>query len=326
MKNQLQAVLASLMAVAGIMSLVGIVVAAQSEDVAKASDYSAFTPWGDPDLQGTWSYASLTPLQRPLRLEEKEFYTDAEAADINAQVVRERPLTPGVVGDYNIVWYDRGSVSTDLRTSLIVDPVDGRLPLTEETLKRQAEAAAYRREHPSDSWLDRSNWVRCITYHGVPPISTGYNNTYQIVQNPDFVAIVVENIHDVRIIPLDGRPRLHANIRQWNGDSRGHWEGNTLVVETTNFSDKSRHRFPSSRNLRSVERFTRVSDQLIDYEFTIEDSEVYTRSWTAVRPMPALDDYIIYEYACHEGNYAMFNILRGARVQEAAVQAASKNN
>ena len=320
MKNQLQALLASLMAVAG------IVVAAQSEDTATAADYSVFTPWGDPDLQGTWSYASLTPLQRPLRLEEKEFYTDAEAADINAQVVRERPLTPGVVGDYNIVWYDRGSVSSDLRTSLIVDPVDGRLPLTEETRRRQAEEAAYRREHPSDSWLDRTNWVRCITYHGVPPISTGYNNTYQIVQNPDFVAIVVENIHDVRLIPLDGRPQLHANVRQWNGDSRGHWEGNTLVVETTNFSDKSRHRFPSSRNLRSVERFTRVSDQLIDYEFTIEDPQVYTSSWTAVRPMPALDDYIIYEYACHEGNYAMFNILRGARVQEAAAQAASNNN
>ena len=311
MKNQLQALLASLMAVAG------IVVAAQSEDTATAADYSVFTPWGDPDLQGTWSYASLTPLQRPLRLEEKEFYTDAEAADINAQVVRERPLTPGVVGDYNIVWYDRGSVSSDLRTSLILDPVDGR---------RQAEEAAFRREHPSDSWLDRTNWVRCITYHGVPPISTGYNNTYQIVQNPDFVAIVVENIHDVRLIPLDGRPQLHANIRQWNGDSRGHWEGNTLVVETTNFSDKSRHRFPSSRNLRSVERFTRVSDQLIDYEFTIEDPQVYTSSWTAVRPMPALDDYIIYEYACHEGNYAMFNILRGARVQEAAAKAARENN
>jgi len=318
MKNQLPAVLASLMAVAG------VVVAAQSEDTATAADYSAVTPWGDPDLQGTWSYASLTPLQRPLRLEEKEFYTDAEAADINAQVVRERPLTPGVVGDYNIVWYDRGRVSTDLRTSLIVDPVDGRLPLTEETRQRQAEEAAYRREHPSDSWLDRTNWVRCITYHGVPPISTGYNNTYQIVQNPDFVAIVVENIHDVRIIPLDGRPQLHANIRQWNGDSRGHWEGNTLVVETTNFSDKSRHRFPSSKNMRAVERFTRVSDQLIDYEFSIEDPQVYTSSWTAVRPMLALDDYIIYEYACHEGNYAMFNILRGARVQEAAAQAVSK--
>jgi len=326
MTDKFLTILARLLVTAGIFSLAGMGSAAQSGSATAAGNYTVLTPWGDPDLQGTWSYASLTPLQRPLRLEEKEFYTDAEAADINAQVVRERPLTPGVVGDYNIVWYDRGNVSSDLRTSLIVEPADGRLPLTQETRRRQAEAAAYRREHPSDSWLDRTNWVRCISYHGVPPISTGYNNTYQILQNPDFVAIVVENIHDVRIIPLDGRAQLHANIRQWNGDSRGHWEGNTLVVETANFSEKSRHRFPSSRNMRSVERFTRVSDQLIDYEFTIEDPEVYTSAWTAVRPMPTLDDYKIYEYACHEGNYAMFNILRGARVQEAAAKAARENN
>ena len=325
MRNQLLPVLGKFMVAVGIISSIGVGFAALS-GTAAAGEYSALTPWGDPDLQGTWSYASLTPLQRPQRLEEKEFYSAEEAADINARVVLERPLTPGVVGDYNIIWYDRGSVSANLRTSLIIDPADGRLPVREETSKRLAQEAAYRREHPADSWLDRTNWVRCITYHGVPPISTGYNNTYQIVQNPDFVAIVVENIHDVRIIPLDGRPQLHENIRQWNGDSRGHWEGNTLVVETANFSDKSRHRFPSSKNMRAIERFTRVSDQAIDYEFTIEDPEVYTSSWTAVRSMPLLEDYIIYEYACHEGNYAMFNILRGARVQEQAAKLAGENN
>jgi hypothetical protein len=321
MKKRLLNGLVSSMLALGLTS--PLVFAAQSEITAAPGGYTALTPWGDPDLQGMWSYASLTPLQRPQRLEGREFYTAEEAVDINAQVLEERPITQGVVGDYNIAWYDRGNVSPNLRTSLIVDPPNGRLPLRAETIQRQAEAAVYREEHPADSWLDRTNWVRCISYHGVPPVSTGYNNSYQIVQNPDFVAIYVENIHDVRIIPLDGRPQLHANIRQWNGDSRGHWEGNTLVVETANFSDKTQHRFPSSKNTRAVERYTRVSDELIDYEFTIEDPDVYTSSWTAVRPMPAVADYVIYEYACHEGNYAMFNILRGARVQE---QAARDNN
>lgn len=307
--------------VAVIMLPMGIVSAAEPDN-----SYSKLTPWGDPDLQGMWSYASLTPLQRPQRLEDKEFYTPEEAAQIYDRTQEERDPVPGQVGDYNVIYYDRGAVSPNLRTSLIFDPPNGRLPLREETIQRQSEQAAYRREHPADSWLDRSNWDRCITYHGVPPISTGYNNSYQIVQNPDFVAIYVENIHDVRVIPLDGRPPLNEKIRQWNGASVGYWEGNTLVVETSNFSDKSRHRFPSSKNMRSVERFTRVGENLIDYEFTIEDPDVYTSSWSAVRPMPALDDYVIYEYACHEGNYAMFNILRGERVAEQRAAEAAEEN
>jgi len=312
MKYRTHRLLAFAVLAAGLIAPSGIALAAEGSK----SSYSKLTPWGDPDLQGVWSYASITPLQRPQRLEDKEFYSVEEAADINAQLGIERAPVPGQVGDYNVIYYDRGQISTDLRTSLIFKPPNGRLPLREETIQQQEQQAAYRREHPADSWLDRSNWDRCITYHGVPPISTGYNNTYQIVQNPNFVAIMVENIHDVRLIPLDGRPQLDEKIRQWNGASVGHWEGNTLVVETSNFSDKSRHRFPSSRNMRSIERFTRVGDQMIDYQFTIEDPEVYTSSWSAVRPMPALDDYIIYEYACHEGNYAMSNILRGARVEE----------
>ena len=152
----------------------------------------------------------------------------------------------------------------------------------------------------------------------MPPVSTGYNNTYLIVQTPDHVAILVENIHDVRIIPLDGRPRLDERIRQWNGDSRGHWEGDTLVVETGNFSEKTEHRFPSSKGLRAVERFTRVAEDTILNEFTIDDPATYTRPWTAVRSMPRLIDYQIYEYACHEGNYAMTNALSGARAQDKA--------
>ena len=274
------------------------------------------TAWGDPDLNGTWSYASLTPLQRPASMGDREYYTAEEAAARNLSVTLDQPDRPGDVGSYNALWFDRGEVSADLRTSLIVDPPDGRLPVRPDTQDRAAAQRDYRRAHPGDSWLDRSNWDRCITYHGVPPISTGYNNTYQIFQTPDFVAILVENIHDVRIIPLDGRPSLDDGVRQWNGDSRGHWDGDTLVVETANFSDATVHRFPSSRQTRAVERFTRVSDDRIDYEFTVEDPTVYTRAWTAVRPMPRLDDYIVYEYACHEGNYAMTNILTVERASE----------
>jgi hypothetical protein len=259
-------------------------------------------------------------------LEGREFFTPEEAAALEADVEGDRPPTPGDPGAYNAVWFDRGKIASNLRTSLIVDPPDGRLPLTAEARKSVAAQAEHRRAHPADSWLDLTAWDRCIMYHGVPPISTGYNNTYQIFQVPGYVAILDENIHDVRIIPLDGRPRLPANVHQWNGNSRGHWEGNTLVVETTNYSDKTELRFPSSTNTRAVERFTRVSDDLIDYQFTIEDPTVYTRPWTAVRPMQRLTNYQIYEYACHEGNYAMSHILSGARAEEKAAEEAAKRN
>ena len=278
------------------------------------------TPWGDPDLMGTWSYASLTPLQRPESLGEREFFTAEEAAERNLSVTLDTEPPPGSVGSYNALWFDRGRVSSDMRTSLIVDPPNGRLPTRSEVAERLAARRDFLRDNPADSWVDRTNWDRCITYHGVPPISTGYNNTYQILQTPTHVAIRVENIHDVRIIPLDGRPRLDDRVRQWNGDSRAYWDGDTLVVETANFSDKTTHRFPSSRNTKAVERYRRVSADQIDYRFTIEDPTVYTRPWTAVRPMPRLDDYIIYEYACHEGNYAMTNILTVERVQEAEAE------
>jgi hypothetical protein len=281
------------------------------------SSYNQRTPWGDPDISGMWSYASLTPLQRPERLGEKEFYTPEEAAQIFANTQQDVADRPGDVGSYNYQWFDRGEVSADFRTSLIVEPSNGRLPVNEATIASQRERAEYLREHSADSWLDRTNWDRCITYHGVPAVSSGYNNSYHIVQNQDFVAIHVEMIHDVRIIPIDGRPQLHDNIRQWNGDSRGYWDGDTLVVRTANYSDKTRHRFPSSRNTIAVERFRRVGEDMIDYSFTIEDPTVYDQSWTAVRPMPRLPDYKQYEYACHEGNYAMTYILRGARAEEA---------
>ena len=314
---------------AALVTVVAVVVllpAAAASQTPTDSGAPPRTAWGDPDLNGTWSYASLTPLQRPASMADREFYTAEEAAERNLSVTLDQPPRAGDVGSYNALWFDRGEVSADLRTSLIVDPLDGRLPVKPAMQEQAAAQRDYRRAHPGDSWLDRSNWDRCITYHGVPPISTGYNNTYQILQTADYVAIRVENIHDVRIIPLDGRPQLDDEVRLWNGDSRGHWEGDTLVVETANFSDATVHRFPSSRHTKAVERFTRVSDDRIDYKFTIEDATIYTSAWTAVRQMPRLDDYIIYEYACHEGNYAMTNILtvERARERDAAARTGSK--
>ncbi len=276
------------------------------------------TAWGDPDLRGTWSYASLTPLQRPAPFRDKEFFTPEEAAARNARANAEAPLVRGNVGSYNAHWFDKGSVDPSLRTSLIVDPPNGRLPPLTAEGRARALARAERFKGRPDSWLNFTAWTRCITYHGVPPVSTGYNNTYQILQTPKYVAILVENIHDVRIIPLDGRPALDERIRQWNGDSRGHWEGDTLVVVTGNFSEKTEHRFPSSQNLRAVERFARVGENTIYNEFTIDDPDTYEQPWTAVRSMPRLDGYSVYEYACHEGNYAMTNALSGARAEDTA--------
>ncbi len=310
----------SALALVGVVAVPALVAEQSSAGANAAGERPSWKPlrtaWGDPDLQGVWSYATLTPLERPAAVQGREFYTPEEAASRDAESLEDRPPAPGDTGAYNAHWFDRGTVLGDRRTSLIVDPPDGRLPLTAEGRKRVAEIAESRKLRPADSWLDRTNWDRCITYHGVPPVSTGYNNAYEIMQIPGYVVIRVEMIHDVRVIPVDGRPRLTENIRQWNGSSRGRWEGNTLVVETTNFSDQTENRFPSSRHTRAIERFTRVSNDTIDYRFTVEDPTIYTRPWTAVRPMPRLKDYVMYEYACHEGNYAMSNILSGQRTIE----------
>ena len=292
------------------LALMALPAAAQSDDAAR-------TPWGDPDLQGVWSYATLTPLERSPELEGRAFYTPEEAAAYTKLRKSDRPDRPGVdPGGYNAHWWDGGWVLPDHRTSQIVDPPTGRLPLNKRGLARVDARREHRQMHPADSWRDRTNWDRCLTYHGVPPVGTNYNNTYHILQTPDVVAIHVENIHDVRIIPIGDRPRLDDAIRQWNGASRAHWEGDTLVVETRNYSDKTELRFFSTPNTRAVERFTRVGPDTIDYQFTIEDDQIYTQPWTVDRPMARLDDYVIYEYACHEGNYAMTNILAGERERE----------
>lgn len=284
------------------------------------------TPWGDPDLRGIWSYATITPLERPASQAGKAILSEEEAAALDAasavrgdQRDRNNPAAD-VEGAYNAFWWDRGRSTR--RTSLIVDPPDGRLPaLTPEGERRRTAAAEHRRAHAFDSYENRPLQERCLTYHGVPPLPTGYNNHYQIYQTPGFVTILDENIHDARVIPLDGRPHLPPNLRVWNGDSRGRWEGSTLVVETTNYHSKSTFRFPvAPETLRAVERFTRVAADEIDYQYTIHDSTTYTRPWTVSLPMTAIEGPI-YEYACHEANYGLAHVLAGARAQDRMAEA-----
>ncbi len=288
-----------------------------------ASDKTPRTAWGDPDLQGTWSNGTITPLERPRGAGEKELLSKAEEEELNQQSdtrasVENRPVdrAADVELAYDQFWWDRGKSIG--RTSLIVDPKDGRLPpLTPAGQKLlDARAAARRGRGAFDSWIDRPLQERCILYHGVPPLPTGYNNNYEITQAPGIVAILHEEIHEVRLIPLDGRPHAPSSIRQWLGDSRGHWEGDTLVVETTNFRDDATFRFPADpATLKVIERFRRVATDAIDYQFTVENPSLYSRPFTAVLPMRPADG-LIYEYACHEGNYAIVHVLQGHRAEE----------
>jgi hypothetical protein len=282
------------------------------------------TPDGQPDLQGSWTNATLTPLERPNALADKQVFTDQEASEFAKQTIERnsldgRNVSPDVLVAYNDLWYERGTkVASTKQTSLIVDPPDGRIPpLTPEARKRAAELAEMRRQHPADGPEDRSLQERCIKWGtaGPPMLPGPYNNDYQIIQAPGYVVIDVEMIHDARIIPLDGRPHLPQNVRSWLGDSRGHWEGETLVVDTINFRPDATYRSTIPETLHLVERFTRVSPETILYQFTVDDPSTYTRPWTAALPMTKIDGPI-YEYACHEGNYAMEGILGGARAQE----------
>jgi len=285
----------------------------------------ARTPDGKPDLQGVWTSATLTPLERPADLGNKQFFTKEEAAlwtkqflQTNNRDRRDGPAQVDVGRAYNEFWFSRGdAVVPTLRTSLIIDPPDGRIPaLTPDGQQRAAARAEHQRLHPADGPEDRSLAERCINWPvaGPPMIPGGYNNNYQIVQGPGYVTIVVEMIHDVRTIPTDGRPHLPATVRQWMGDPRGHWEGNTLVVDTTNFTDKTNFR-GSGENLHLIERFTRTGPDQLMYEFTVNDPASFTRPWTVQIPM-AKTEGPLFEYACHEGNYGMEGMLKGARQQE----------
>src|SRR5881296_3841312 len=302
---------------------------------ATAKRWTAKTSDGQPDLQGYWTNSTYTPLQRPNGVT-KEFYNREEVVQIEKQAAgREEAQTePGTIADvhYDFTQFslDRSQSAhlTQLRTSMIVDPPDGRIPpATPEGLKRQADRAAERKRMgaTTDAVENMPAGTRCIVMagSGPPMMPTGYNGNYQIVQTAGYVMILTEMIHDVRIIPLDGRPHVSSNIRQWMGDSRGHWEGETLVVETTNYNDKNPFR-GASQNMKVTERFTRLDADTIDYKFTVDDETTWTKPWTAMLPLTASVGPI-FEHACHEGNYGVRNTLSGARAEEKrAAEAAAK--
>ena len=284
---------------------------------------------GQLDLQGIWTNGTLTPLERPPELRNKEFFTPQEAAEYERQARerthgdrRDNDAEADLTVGYNDFWWDRGTkIVSTRRTSIIVDPPDGRVPaLTPQAQNKAAARAEARRLHPADGPEDRSLADRCIVRGnaGPPMLPAGYNNNYQIVQAPGYVVILMEMMHDVRIIPIEPRPHLPGNVRQLLGDSRGHWDGNTLVVETTNFSDKTNFR-GSGEKLRVVERFRRVDKDTLLYEFTIDDPESFTKPWSGQIPMIKTAGPV-FEYACHETNYSMVNMLSVARAEEKAAR------
>jgi hypothetical protein len=284
------------------------------------------TPDGQPDLQGFWTNTTYVPLERPKNVT-KEFYTKEEVAENikRAAATESEQTEPGTVADvhYDFTQFglDRSQspLALNLRTSLIVDPPDGRIPpMTEEGLKREAQRAEARKRTggPLDAAQNQPLSVRCIIMDriGPPMLAGAYNNNYQIVQVPGYVMILVEMIHDVRIIPLDGRPHLPSAVRQWTGSYRGRWDGDTLVVESTHFNGKNPFR-GSSENLKLIERFTRVDENTLRYQFTVDDPSTWTRPWSAEVPW-AKTIGPLFEHACHEGNYGLPNILAGARAEE----------
>jgi hypothetical protein len=278
---------------------------------------------GHPDLQGIWDYRSATPLERPARFAGKEFMTAEEAADYERLAAAREdgrpPDDPRTEQSVHPAWWlDYGkTVIKTRRTSLIVDPPDGKIPpLTEEGQKRlAARRAEARTRGPADSYENRGLFERCLT-RGVPEgmLPGPYNNNLQVLQAPGFVVLFTEMIHDARVIPMDGRPHTGSPLRRWMGESRGRWEGDTLVVDTTNFTDKTNFR-GSGANLHLVERFTRLDADTLEYRFTVDDPTTWTRPWTVAYPMIRTEGPI-YEYACHEGNYGLRNILSGARAEE----------
>ncbi|HEY2383807.1 MAG TPA: hypothetical protein VGK48_21745 [Terriglobia bacterium] len=294
------------------------------------------TPDEQPDLQGYWTNNTMTPLQRPGGVT-KESYTKEEFFDaLKKQAERDgEEATPGTVED---VHYDhsqfgldrtQGKLTPNLRTSMITDPTDGRIPpMTQEGKKRAADLAAQKRKQGAqyDQAENLSTTTRCIYMGAIPMIPPAYNNNYQIVQGPGYVMILVEELHETRVIPMDGRPHAPQSVRSWLGDSRGHWEGNTLVIETTNFNDKVAFQ-GGSRDLKLTERLTRTGEDTMKYEFTVEDPHTWTQPWKAEMPVTK-GVGPIFEHACNEGNYSMSNMLAAARRDEkkAAEAAAKKGN
>jgi hypothetical protein len=316
------------------MSARFLFVAAGMMLIAPASQaQNAVTPWGHPDLQGRWSNATLTPLQRPAELADKAFFTAEEARQyVQERLVANNPdlnleadKAAGNIGSYNNAWMDRGNeIVPTLRTSLVMEPADGRVPpFTPEAEREHERNLAYAKLHPADTPSDRYLTERCIVFGGgaAPMLPEPYNNNYYIVQTPDYVTIMAELNHEVRIIPLDNRPHFPDQVRQWVGDSRGRWEGDTLVVETTN-QRPHRHFYGvqmldsvMSEDYRVVERFTRTGPDQIRYRATVHDPAVFTAPWTVEIFMHPQEGPIV-EFACHEGNYGMPGLLSAVREEE----------
>jgi hypothetical protein len=287
------------------------------------------TPDGKPDLQGIWTNATLTPFERPKGLGTKEFYTDQEFAELASRVrqgdVGEEANAGGVAGqplryDLSLYGFDltKARFASNKRTSLIVGPEGVVPPMLPEAIKRNADRAAKNKGHEFDSHENRPLQERCILMgqERLPMVSGAVdNNLLQITQGPGWVAMLHEQNHHTRVIPTDGRPHISQNIRQWQGDSVGRWEGNTLVVDTTNFSGVAANYRGSGEKLHLVERFTRVSDDTLMYQFTVEDPTTWAKPWTVEVPMTKTQGPV-YEWACHEGNNMIVNILQGARVAE----------
>jgi hypothetical protein len=293
------------------------------------------TAWGHPDLQGTWDRHSITPLERAPQFEGREFFTDEEVARLerdaqlaNTDEARQDDIARDVATAYNDFWWDRATkVTSTRRTSLIVDPKDGKVPALTAAAIERAKLESTRPlgslgtgGRGADNPEDRSLWERCIT-QGASRVAAGaYNANMEIIQSPDHVVILHEQIHEARIIPLNGKPHAPSTMRLWLGDSRGRWEGNTLVIETTNFSDKTNFR-GSTDGLHMVERITRVDADTLDYEVTFSDPTTWVRPWTVHMRMPKTHG-AIYEYACHEGNVGLKGILAGGRQEEKEAAAA----
>ena len=292
---------------ATIAAAVGMGSASRAQSHASTLPHTA---WGDPDLSGIWNYATMTPLERPRDLADKDVLSEAEAAAYEGRTNQRQASTNNTAGPD---WWDPGTRRlANRRTALIVDPPNGRLPpLTGPAQQRAAERTRAARDRgPADGPEDLALNVRCLLWSTAgPPMLPGvYNNNVQFVQTRASIVIVNEMIHDARIVPMDGRP--HGTLRRWMGDPRGHWEGATLVVDSTNFTSKSAFR-GSGERLHLVERFTRVDANTIEYRFTAEDPDTWTRPWTASFPMTRTTD-LMYEYACHEGNFrSMEGLFRG---------------
>lgn len=326
---------------------VSITIAATFSTQSFAADSNYIAPrneWGQPDLRGVWNFSSNTPLERPAKYADQEFLTADDVAQIRADAIAEIERSDGNssqggVGGYNQFWIEGLPIEENTRTSLLIDPPDGRMPKRvpgapiafgglgpdiKGELPVRFTVGGIGKDHPEQRGLSE----RCLMgFNSVPPFMPSmYNNNVQLFQNKDHVVIFNEMIHEARIVPIDGRPHLPEDIAQWTGDSRGYWDGDTLVVVTTNFTDKTQSFRGTgiSANMHLTERFTRVSDDRVNYVFTVNDPMAFEAPFTVEVPMHKMEEEL-YEYACHEGNYGMVNILRGQRIEDGTYIDASGN-